>query len=49
VGLPIPVRCALKGSGVGAKQTCYFENGYIEETIIEWSPPNATLLSIAGE
>jgi hypothetical protein len=46
VGLPIPVRCALKGSGVGAKRTCYFENGYIEETVIEWSPPNVMLLSI---
>jgi len=34
IGLPIPVRCTLRGTGVGAKRTCYFENGSIEETVI---------------
>lgn len=39
VGLPIPERCSLVGRGVGAKRTCYFNNGYIEETITAWDPP----------
>jgi Polyketide cyclase / dehydrase and lipid transport len=46
VGLPVPLRCAMEGSGVGAKRTCYFDNGYIQETITEWSPPHAMELSI---
>jgi len=46
IGLPIPVSCELVGSGVGAKRTCYFEKGSIEETITEWSPPYAMGLSI---
>lgn len=39
VGLPIPERCTLQGTGVGAKRTCYFDTGYIEETISAWNPP----------
>src|SRR6185437_2517184 len=39
IGLPIPERCSLVGRGVGAKRTCYFNNGYIEETITVWNPP----------
>ncbi|HEY4950345.1 MAG TPA: hypothetical protein VIH88_08430 [Candidatus Acidoferrales bacterium] len=46
VGLPIPVRCVLEGKGQGAKRTCYFDHGSIEETVIEWSPPNLMRLSI---
>jgi hypothetical protein len=46
VGLPIPVRCVLEGSGRGAKRTCYFDHGYIQETVVEWLPPNTMLLSI---
>ena len=46
IGLPIPIRCAMEGSGVGAKRTCYFNDGYIEETVTEWSPPNIMQLSI---
>jgi hypothetical protein len=46
IGLPVPVRCQLVGSGVGAKRTCYFEKGSIEETITEWSPPYTMGLSI---
>jgi hypothetical protein len=46
VGLPIPTRCVLQGSGAGAKRTCYFDHGYIEETVLEWSPPNRMRLSI---
>lgn len=46
VGLPIPVRCVLEGIGRGAKRTCYFDHGYIQETVVEWSSPNMMLLSI---
>jgi len=46
IGLPIPVRCVMEGSGPGAKRTCYFNHGYIQETVIEWSPPNTMLLAI---
>jgi hypothetical protein len=45
-GLPIPLRCTLERKGVGAKRTCYFENGFIEETITEWSPPYSMHLTI---
>ena len=46
VGLPIPVRCSMQGNGLGAKRTCYFDKGYIEETVTEWMPPNVMGLSI---
>jgi len=46
IGLPIPVRCVTQGSGEGSKRTCYFDRGYIEETVIEWSPPNRMQLLI---
>jgi len=46
VGLPIPVRCTMQGDGLGARRVCYFDRGYIEETVIEWSPPTRMRLSI---
>jgi hypothetical protein len=46
IGLPIPMRCVLEGTGRGAKRTCYFDQGYIQETVVEWLPPNMMLLSI---
>jgi hypothetical protein len=45
-GLPVPLRCTLEKQTVGAKRTCYFENGFIEETITEWSPPYSMQLTI---
>jgi hypothetical protein len=45
-GLPVPLRCTLARKGVGAKRTCYFDNGFIEETITEWNPPYSMQLSI---
>ena len=45
-GLPVPLRCTLEKKGVGAKRTCYFENGFIEETITEWAPPYSMQLTI---
>jgi hypothetical protein len=46
IGLPIPQKCVLQGAGVGAKRTCYFDAGYIEETITAWNPPREMKLSI---
>jgi hypothetical protein len=46
VGLPIPQRCTMAGQGVGARRTCYFNTGYIEETVTAWNPPYFLGLSI---
>jgi hypothetical protein len=46
VGLPVPQRCTIQGHGVGAKRTCYFNVGYIEETVTAWNPPYYLGLSI---
>lgn len=46
IGLPIPQRCTLQGQGIGAKRTCYFNVGYIEETVTGWNPPYYMGLSI---
>ena len=46
VGLPVPQRCTMRGQGIGAKRTCYFDTGYIEETVTAWNPPYLLGLSI---
>jgi hypothetical protein len=46
IGLPVPVSCVMAGEGVGAKRTCYFESGYIEERVTAWNPPNSMRLEI---
>ena len=46
LGLPIPQRCELRGTAVGSKRTCYFDQGSIEETILEWDPPRRMRLAI---
>jgi len=46
VGLPVPQRCTMEGHGIGAKRTCYFNVGYIEETVTGWNPPYYLGLSI---
>lgn len=40
VGLPVPLRCTLAKAAVGARRTCYFDKGYIEETVTTWDPPH---------
>jgi hypothetical protein len=45
-GLPVPLRCTLEKKGVGAKRTCYFDNGFIQETVTEWAPPYSMQLTI---
>jgi Polyketide cyclase / dehydrase and lipid transport len=46
IGLPIPQTCVMQGRGIGAKRTCYFNVGYIEETVTAWRPPYYMALSI---
>ena len=47
IGLPVPdsLRNARR-TGRGAKRTCYFDHGSIEETVIDWQPPNVMRLAI---
>jgi hypothetical protein len=46
LGLPIPQRCELKGTSVGSKRVCYFDQGSIEESVLEWNPPYRMRLAI---
>lgn len=46
IGLPVPLRCTLQKTGVGARRTCYFDKGYIEETVTNWDPPRFMGLKI---
>jgi hypothetical protein len=46
IGLPIPQRCTTQGHGIGAKRTCYFNVGYIDETVTAWNEPFYLGLSI---
>lgn len=46
IGLPVPVSCSLDKEAVGGTRTCYFEEGFIKETITEWDPPRSMKLEI---
>ena len=46
IGLPVPRTCTMQGRGIGAKRTCHFDVGYIEETVTAWNPPYYMALSI---
>ncbi len=46
IGLPVPQRCTMQGHEIGAKRTCYFNAGYIEETVTGWNPPYYLGLSV---
>lgn len=46
IGLPIPEKCVLQGSRVGSKRICYFDQGSIEESVLEWNPPRKMRLAI---
>jgi hypothetical protein len=39
IGLPVPRYCTLDGEGVGARRTCHFDSGVIEEEVTRWEPP----------
>jgi len=46
MGLPVPQRCELRGASVGSKRICYFDQGSIEETVLEWNPPARMRLAV---
>lgn len=46
IGLPIPQKCVLQGTSVGSKRICYFDQGSIEESVLEWNPPQRMRLAI---
>jgi hypothetical protein len=46
IGLPIPQKCVLQGTSVGSKRICYFDQGSIEESVLEWDPPRKMRLAI---
>jgi len=46
VGLPIPQKCVLQGTAIGSKRVCYFDQGSIEESVLEWDPPRKMRLAI---
>lgn len=46
IGLPIPQKCVLQGTSVGSKRICYFDQGSIEESVLEWDPPHKMRLAI---
>jgi len=46
IGLPVPQRCTIQGHGIGAKRTCYFNVGYIEESVTACNAPYYLGLSI---
>ena len=48
IGLPVPVSCKMEGEGVGAKRTCYFEQGFIEERVTEWNFPASMKFDIVA-
>ena len=48
LGLPVPTSCVLQKEAVGGKRTCYFDSGYIEETITEWDPPSSMKVAITA-
>jgi uncharacterized protein YndB with AHSA1/START domain len=46
VGLPEPTRCTLEREAVGARRTCHFDVGRIEERVVAWEPPRRMELEI---
>jgi hypothetical protein len=47
-GLPTPLRCELDEEALGAKRTCHFEQGRIEQLVTSWEPPRHLALKIIG-
>ena len=46
IGLPVPTMCEMDGTGVGARRTCHFDVGRIEERVSVWDPPRRMELEI---
>jgi hypothetical protein len=47
-GLPVPRRCELEHDGLGARRTCHFDRGRIDQRIIGWQPPRSLELEIVA-
>lgn len=41
IGLPVPLSCEVKGTGVGAERICRFDRGFIRERVTKWDAPRA--------
>lgn len=48
LNLPIPNKCVLHGDSVGAKRTCYFSGGYIDERVTSIIPGKELKLDITN-
>lgn len=48
IGLPVPISCTLEGTGIGARRTCYFDVGQIDERVSVWDPPVRMELEIVS-
>ena len=46
IGLPVPTMCEMEGTGVGARRTCHFDRGRIDEVVSAWDPPHRMELEI---
>lgn len=46
IGLPVPTSCEMEGTGVGARRTCHFDRGRIDEIVSVWDPPRRMELEI---
>lgn len=46
LGLPVPQKCVLESEQVGAKRTCYFAEGTIEEEVTEYKKPEALKMKV---
>lgn len=46
IGLPVPTMCEMEGEGVGARRTCHFDRGRIDEVVSVWDPPRRMELEI---
>lgn len=48
IGLPIPQKCVLEKEETGAKRTCYFEMGTIEEVVTEFRPGERLAMKVTN-
>ena len=39
MGLPVPLSCSVRGSGVGSERICRFSSGFIRERVSRWNAP----------
>lgn len=50
LGVPRPLRAELKGDGVGARRTAWFDNGKrFTQVVLEWTPPQLYWFSFTAD